>query len=47
MMMIACAVFGFVMNSVSNIFQDFFKLETEIADKLYHINNFMEKKNIN
>jgi hypothetical protein len=47
MMMIACAVFGFVMNSVGSIFKDFYKLETEIEDKLYLINNFMDNKNIN
>ncbi len=47
MMMIACGVFGFVMNSVGSIFQEFYKLETDIENKLYVISGFMEKKNIN
>jgi hypothetical protein len=41
MMMIACAVFGFVMNSIGKIFKEFYKLDTEIENKLYAMTGFM------
>jgi len=33
-------------NSIGNIFQDFFRHSKEVKDNFYAINNYMEKKNI-
>ena len=46
-MMIACGVFGYSFNAIGTIIQDFNKEEDDIKRKLYVINKFMERKNIN
>lgn len=34
------------MNSIGNIFKDFFRHSQEVKDNSYAIHNYMEKKNI-
>ena len=46
-MLIACGVFGYSMNMIGQIIQEFFKYEAEINKKLYLINRYMQKHNIN
>jgi hypothetical protein len=45
-MIIACGVFGFVMNNVGTIFQDIYKLQGIIDKKMFVINRFMNEKNM-
>ena len=45
-MMIACGVFGYSLNTIGQIIQDFFKNDAEINDNLNIINNYMYNKNI-
>ena len=43
---IACGVFGYSMNMIGQIIQEFFKYEAENNKHLYIINRYMEKHNI-
>ena len=43
---IACMMFGYCINCVGTIFQDFYKRESEFKKDLFTINDFMKTKNI-
>jgi len=43
---IFCGVFGYSMNMIGQIIQEFFKKDTEIYKNLTIINQFMEKHNV-
>jgi hypothetical protein len=45
-MMVACGVFGYSLNIIGVIINDFFLQDLEIDKKLAIINKFMTKKNI-
>jgi len=44
--LIACGVYGYSLNIIGAIIQDFFKKAQEIDQKLELINKFMKKKKI-
>ncbi|EWS75660.1 cation channel family protein (macronuclear) [Tetrahymena thermophila SB210] len=46
-LLFACGVFGFSINTIQAILQDFSKAENEILDKMYIIKNYLNKKQIN
>lgn len=46
-MMIACGVFGYSLNEVALIFNNFFRVDTEVRQKISAIQRFMSKKSIN
>jgi hypothetical protein len=45
-MLIACGVFGYSLNIIGVIINDFFSKEQEIDKKIEIINKFMKKKKI-
>jgi hypothetical protein len=45
-MLLACGVFGYSFNAIGAIIQDFFKEEEIIKEKLYILNNYLERKNV-
>lgn len=45
-MMIACSVFGFFLNAIGNIVQQYFSVETQIKDKMDIITKYMVNKNV-
>ncbi|EAR91790.2 cyclic nucleotide-binding domain protein (macronuclear) [Tetrahymena thermophila SB210] len=46
LMMICCAIFAFTINSIGQIFQDFYQKENIIREKRFIIGNYMIKKGI-
>ncbi len=46
-MMILCGFFAYCISAIGNIFNSLNAIEEENKNKLYTINNFMRKKNIN
>ncbi|KAL4438146.1 hypothetical protein ABPG74_016925 [Tetrahymena malaccensis] len=44
--LVACCIFAYIVNSIGNIFQDFFRHAQIVKENFYTINNYMEKKNI-
>lgn len=47
MMLFACGVFGFSVNTIQIILADFSKKEKEIASKMFIIQNYLHQKSIN
>ena len=45
-MLFGCGVFGYALNQIGNIIQDFFRKEQEVDEKLYIINRYMDKLNL-
>ncbi|KAL4510977.1 hypothetical protein ABPG73_008055 [Tetrahymena malaccensis] len=46
LMMICCAIFAFTINSIGQIFQDFYQKENMIREKRFIIGNYMIKKGV-